>query len=107
MNRQRQTGYTLIDHAVSGDQTFAVPMSLTAPQITGTYFITLAGGLYPAGIPIEDEGRIEELIAELAAHKAAHPDFAVESVHFFPLGGIAASAEARFTAAWTASASTR
>jgi len=29
-----------------------------------------------------------ELVADLAAHKAAHPDFAVERLHFFPLGGI-------------------
>ncbi len=33
-----------------------------------------------------------ELVAALAAHKAAHPDFLVERVHVFPLGGIAASA---------------
>ncbi|MFT3972584.1 MAG: methylenetetrahydrofolate reductase [Amaricoccus sp.] len=30
-------------------------------------------------------------LAELAAHKAAHPDFPVARVHFFPLGGIAAT----------------
>ncbi len=29
-----------------------------------------------------------ELLAELAAHKAAHPDFQVEKIHLFPLGGI-------------------
>ncbi|MFT7060705.1 MAG: methylenetetrahydrofolate reductase (NADPH) [Pseudorhodobacter sp.] len=29
-----------------------------------------------------------DIVAELAAHKAKHPDFGVESVHFFPLGGI-------------------
>ncbi len=34
-----------------------------------------------------------EVVAALAAHKAAHPDFAVERVHLFPLGGIRASAE--------------
>ncbi|MEL6551499.1 MAG: methylenetetrahydrofolate reductase [Pseudomonadota bacterium] len=33
-----------------------------------------------------------EFIAELAAHKAAHPDFNIEAVHFFPLGGIKTSA---------------
>jgi methylenetetrahydrofolate reductase (NADH) len=33
-----------------------------------------------------------EVITELAAHKAANPDFNIESVHFFPLGGIKASA---------------
>ena len=32
------------------------------------------------------------VIAELAAHKAAHPDFAIEQVHFFPLGGIKTNA---------------
>ena len=37
-----------------------------------------------------------ELLAELAAHKAAHPEFPVERVHFFPLGGIAATTD--FTA---------
>ncbi len=29
-----------------------------------------------------------EILADLAAHKAAHPDFNIERVHFFPLGGI-------------------
>jgi methylenetetrahydrofolate reductase (NADPH) len=33
-----------------------------------------------------------EVLAALAAHKAAHPDFAIEQVHFFPLGGIKATA---------------
>lgn len=33
-----------------------------------------------------------EFLSELAAHKAAHPDFNIESVHIFPLGGIKASA---------------
>lgn len=40
-------------------------------------------------LPFEPDG----LIAELAAHKAAHPDFAIERVHFFPLGGIKTSAD--------------
>ncbi len=34
-----------------------------------------------------------EVVAALAAHKAARPDFAVEAVHVFPLGGIGASAD--------------
>ena len=29
-----------------------------------------------------------QIITELAAHKAANPDFNIEQVHFFPLGGI-------------------
>ncbi|MCC5975493.1 MAG: methylenetetrahydrofolate reductase [Rubellimicrobium sp.] len=33
-----------------------------------------------------------EVLAGLAAHKVAHPDFAIEQVHFFPLGGIKATA---------------
>ncbi|MGD9917734.1 MAG: methylenetetrahydrofolate reductase [Paenirhodobacter sp.] len=33
-----------------------------------------------------------DLIAALAAHKAAHPGFGIEAVHFFPLGGIKTSA---------------
>ncbi len=33
-----------------------------------------------------------EFIAELAAHKAANPDFNIEKVHFFPLGGIKTNA---------------
>ncbi|GFE64277.1 methylenetetrahydrofolate reductase [Litoreibacter roseus] len=33
-----------------------------------------------------------EFVAELAAHKAAHPDFNIEQVHFFPLGGIKTNA---------------
>ncbi|NRB01154.1 MAG: methylenetetrahydrofolate reductase, partial [Rhodobacteraceae bacterium] len=33
-----------------------------------------------------------EFVAELAAHKASHPDFNIESVHIFPLGGIKTSA---------------
>ena len=34
-----------------------------------------------------------ELTQALAAHKAANPGFAVERLHFFPLGGIKANAE--------------
>ena len=33
-----------------------------------------------------------DFIAELAAHKAANPGFGIESVHFFPLGGIKTNA---------------
>jgi len=33
-----------------------------------------------------------DFVAELAAHKAAHPDFNIEKVHFFPLGGIKTNA---------------
>ncbi|MEZ5795008.1 methylenetetrahydrofolate reductase [Albidovulum sp.] len=33
-----------------------------------------------------------DFVAELAAHKAAHPDFGIEAVHFFPLGGIKTNA---------------
>ena len=33
-----------------------------------------------------------EFVAALAAHKAKHPDFGIESVHFFPLGGIKTNA---------------
>ncbi|HGG04009.1 MAG TPA: methylenetetrahydrofolate reductase, partial [Aliiroseovarius sp.] len=33
-----------------------------------------------------------EVIGKLAAHKAAHPEFNIESVHFFPLGGIKTNA---------------
>lgn len=33
-----------------------------------------------------------DLVAELAAHKAANPNFGIESVHFFPLGGIKTNA---------------
>ncbi len=33
-----------------------------------------------------------DVIAELAAHKAANPAFNIEQVHFFPLGGITANA---------------
>ncbi len=41
-----------------------------------------------------------EFLAELAAHKAAHPDCAIERVHFFPLGGIPATTD--FTGALAA-----
>ena len=34
-----------------------------------------------------------EVLAELAAHKAANPDFNITHVHFFPLGGIKTNAE--------------
>jgi len=34
-----------------------------------------------------------EVLTGLARHKAANPDFGVEHVHFFPLGGIGKSAE--------------
>ena len=33
-----------------------------------------------------------DFVAELAAHKAANPDFGIDSVHFFPLGGIKTNA---------------
>lgn len=33
-----------------------------------------------------------DILQELAAHKAAHPEFGISNVHFFPLGGISASA---------------
>ncbi|HMB14453.1 MAG TPA: methylenetetrahydrofolate reductase, partial [Roseovarius sp.] len=33
-----------------------------------------------------------DVLTELAAHKAANPDFNIEHVHFFPLGGIKANA---------------
>ena len=35
----------------------------------------------------------DDVVAALAAHKAAHPDFAISHVHFFPLGGIKTTAE--------------
>ncbi len=34
-----------------------------------------------------------DLLATLARHKAAHPEFAVERVHLFPLGGITATTD--------------
>jgi methylenetetrahydrofolate reductase (NADPH) len=34
-----------------------------------------------------------EILADLAAHKAANPGFGIEQVHFFPLGGIRTNAE--------------
>lgn len=34
-----------------------------------------------------------EVVAELAAHKAANPGFGIEAVHFFPLGGIKTCAQ--------------
>ena len=34
----------------------------------------------------------DEVIADLAAHKAKNPNFAIEQVHFFPLGGIKTNA---------------
>lgn len=33
-----------------------------------------------------------DVISELAAHKAANPEFGIEQVHFFPLGGIKTNA---------------
>ncbi|MCG3267621.1 methylenetetrahydrofolate reductase [Yoonia sp. I 8.24] len=33
-----------------------------------------------------------DVLTELAAHKAAHPDFNITNVHFFPLGGIKTNA---------------
>jgi len=33
-----------------------------------------------------------DVLSELAAHKAANPDFNISNVHFFPLGGIKTSA---------------
>ena len=34
-----------------------------------------------------------DVIAQLAAHKAANPEFGIQQVHFFPLGGIKTNAE--------------
>jgi len=34
-----------------------------------------------------------DVVAELAAHKAANPGFNIEAAHFFPLGGIKTNAE--------------
>jgi len=34
-----------------------------------------------------------DVLTELAAHKAANPEFNIEHVHFFPLGGIKSNAE--------------
>ncbi len=34
-----------------------------------------------------------DVLTELAAHKAANPDFNIERVHFFPLGGIKTNAQ--------------
>ena len=34
-----------------------------------------------------------DVLSELAAHKAANPDFNIERVHFFPLGGIKTNAK--------------
>jgi len=36
--------------------------------------------------------RPDEALSGLAAHKAANPDFGIEKVHFFPLGGIKTNA---------------
>ena len=35
----------------------------------------------------------EEFLADLARNRAAHPDFNIRKVHFFPLGGIDKTAE--------------
>jgi methylenetetrahydrofolate reductase (NADPH) len=43
-----------------------------------------------------------EVLTDLAKHKAAHPDFNIEQVHFFPLGGIKANADWVKTATNTA-----
>ncbi|MFT6223514.1 MAG: methylenetetrahydrofolate reductase (NADPH) [Paracoccaceae bacterium] len=43
-----------------------------------------------------------EVLTDLAKHKAAHPDFNIEQVHFFPLGGIKANADWVKTATKTA-----
>ena len=42
----------------------------------------------------------EDILRDLAAHKARHPDFAVEAVHFFPLGGVAQTTD--FVRDWRA-----
>ena len=34
-----------------------------------------------------------EFVTDLAAYKAKNPGFGIESVHFFPLGGIKANAQ--------------
>ena len=43
---------------------------------------------------VRAEGRSpEEILTDLANHKAANPDFNITNVHFFPLGGIKKTAE--------------
>ena len=44
------------------------------------------------GCDLTDPEAAKAMIAELAAHKAAHPEFGIEQVHFFPLGGIKTNA---------------
>ena len=44
----------------------------------------------------------DEVVEALAAHKAAHPDFAIEQLHLFPLGGIATAAGWANGHAWSA-----
>jgi methylenetetrahydrofolate reductase (NADPH) len=39
-----------------------------------------------------------EVLSDLAAHKAANPDFNIDQVHFFPLGGIKTAPNGR--SAW-------
>ena len=54
-------------------------------------------------LPFTPEG----ILGELAAHKAANPNFNIESVHFFPLGGINKTAEFIQDNSDTASAAAR
>jgi methylenetetrahydrofolate reductase (NADPH) len=35
----------------------------------------------------------DEFVTELAEYKSANPDFGIEQVHFFPLGGIKTNAQ--------------
>ena len=63
-----------------------------------------ASGQLRGGEGLDMAFRPDQIIAELAAHKAAHPDFNIETVHFFPLGGIGAAANWAAATCDTASA---
>jgi methylenetetrahydrofolate reductase (NADPH) len=92
-NRLRAAGITLPVHiGVAGPAKLQTMLKFAMACGVGPSLRVLqrrAADLSKLMLPFEPT----EFLAELATHKAAHPDFAVERVHFFSLGGIAATTD--------------
>ena len=92
-NRLRATGITLPVHiGVAGPAKLQTMLKFAMACGVGPSLRVLqrrAADLSKLMLPFEPT----EMLAALAHHKAAHPEFAVERVHMFPLGGIGATTD--------------
>lgn len=95
-SRLRATGITLPVHiGIAGPAKLQTMLKFAMACGVGPSLRVLqrrAADLTKLMLPFEPT----EVLTALAYHKAAHPDFAVDRVHLFPLGGIAATTD--FTA---------